>query len=74
MKMYTIKTALSDFFQGTVGETRLRESIRKGEIPSVRIGKRIILRENALLAWMEEQEKESLKQSFKRQTGLKAVK
>lgn len=74
MKMYTVKTALSDFFQGTVGETRLRESILKGEIPHTRIGKRIILREAALLAWMEEQERTSSRPPFEKQTWLKAIK
>lgn len=53
---YTIQTALRDYFQGTIGETKLREAIRKGQIPHIRIGSRIILREEALDNWMNEQE------------------
>jgi excisionase family DNA binding protein len=59
-RMFTVKTALRDYFQGTLGETKLREAIRAGEIPHVRVGGRIILREDALDAWMEEQEKRSV--------------
>lgn len=59
-RMFTVKTALTDYFQGTIGETKLRESIRKGELPHIRIGAKIILREDALNSWMEEQEKQSV--------------
>jgi len=53
-RKFTIKTALTDYFQGTIGETKLREAIRKGKIPHIRIGSRIILREEALNAWAAE--------------------
>lgn len=59
-RKFTIKTALAIYFQGTIGETRLREAIRAGEIPHSRIGARIILREAALDAWMAEQERQSV--------------
>jgi excisionase family DNA binding protein len=59
-RKFTIKTALTDYFQGTLGETKLREAIRRGEIPHIRVGARIILRESALDAWMEEQECKSV--------------
>lgn len=59
-RMFTVKTALTDYFQGTIGETKLREAIRKGEVPHIRIGSKIILREDALNAWMDEQEKQSV--------------
>lgn len=56
-RKFTVKTALTDYFQGTIGETKLREAIRRGEIPHIRIGTKIILREAALDAWMAEQER-----------------
>ncbi|MFZ5650251.1 MAG: zinc-ribbon domain-containing protein [Bacillota bacterium] len=59
-KKYTIQTALKNYFQGTIGETKLREAIRKGKIPHTRIGSRIILREEALDNWMNEQERLSV--------------
>lgn len=57
---YTIQTALKNYFQGTIGESKLREAIRKGQIPHSRIGSRIILREEALDNWMNEQERLSV--------------
>ncbi|HOV79553.1 MAG TPA: helix-turn-helix domain-containing protein [Bacillota bacterium] len=59
-RKFTIKTALTDYFQGTLGETKLREAIRRGEIPHIRVGTRIILRESTLDAWMAEQEQKSV--------------
>lgn len=55
-RMFTVKTALSEYFQGVIGETKLREAIRMGQIPHIRIGARIILREEALDNWMVQQE------------------
>lgn len=55
-RVFTVQTALTDYFQGTIGETKFREAIRKGQIPHMRIGARIIIREEALNAWMAEQE------------------
>lgn len=59
-RMFTVKTALSDYFQGTIGETKLREAIRAGKIPHIRIDARIILRKSALDAWAGEQERQSM--------------
>ena len=59
-RMYTVKTALSDYFQGALGETKLRELLKKGEIPHTRAGARILIREEALDAWMVEQEARSV--------------
>jgi excisionase family DNA binding protein len=59
-RKFTIKTALSDYFQGTLGEAKLRQEIRAGRIPHTRVGTRIILRESALNGWMDEQEKQSV--------------
>ncbi|MDD2585490.1 MAG: excisionase family DNA-binding protein [Syntrophomonadaceae bacterium] len=56
-RTFTVKTALEEYFQGTLGETKLRELLRKGEIPHVRVGTRILIREEALDAWMEQKEK-----------------
>ena len=59
-RVYTVKTALTDYFQGTIGETKLREAIRGGRIPHIRIDARIILRKSALDAWAAEQERQSV--------------
>lgn len=59
-RVFTVKTALTDYFQGTIGETKLREWIRRGKIPHIRIGGKIILREGTLDAWFEEQEQISI--------------
>lgn len=59
-RLYTVATALTDYFQGTIGEAKLRQEIRKGKIPHVRIGTKIILRKAALDAWAAEQERQSV--------------
>ena len=59
-RIYTVKTALTEYFQGTIGETKLREAIRAGRIPHIRIDARIILRKSALDAWAAEQERQSV--------------
>ena len=59
-RVYTVATALTDYFQGTIGEAKLRQEIRKGRIPHVRIGTKIILRKMALDAWAAEQERQSV--------------
>jgi len=58
-RVFTIKTVLSDYFQGAIGETKLREAIRQGKIPCAYIGARIILREETLDAWFSKQEESS---------------
>lgn len=59
VKVYTVQTALTDYFQGALGETKLRELLRTGEIAHSRAGARILIREKALDAWLAAQEKES---------------
>ncbi|HBV97738.1 MAG: hypothetical protein JL50_03150 [Peptococcaceae bacterium BICA1-7] len=59
-RVFTVQTALKDYFQGAIGLTKFREAIRKGQIPHMRIGTRIIIREEALDKWMEGQEKQSI--------------
>ncbi|GAB6178996.1 hypothetical protein JCM14036_03150 [Desulfotomaculum defluvii] len=55
-RIYTVQTALKEYFQGTIGETKLRSAIRQGQIPHVRVGVKILLREEALDKWMAAQE------------------
>lgn len=55
-RMFTVKTALIEYFQGAIGETKFREALRLGQIPHVRIGARIIIREASLDVWMAQQE------------------
>lgn len=69
-KIYTVKTALTDYFQGTLGETKLRELIGTGEIPVTRAGARILIREDTLNNWMAAQEEKSIQ----KQRPLRAVK
>ncbi|RJQ25551.1 MAG: helix-turn-helix domain-containing protein [Peptococcaceae bacterium] len=59
-RVHTVATALQEYFQGAIGETKLREAIRRGKIPHFRIGARIILREESLDAWIAEQEQFSV--------------
>ena len=59
-KIYTVQTALRDYFQGCISESKLRQAIREGTIPHARIGSRILIRETALDTWMEEQEKRAV--------------
>ncbi|WP_031513995.1 helix-turn-helix domain-containing protein [Desulfofalx alkaliphila] len=60
-KMYTVQGVLTEYFQGTLGESKLREWVRQGKIPHTRIGRRIIFRKEALDIWFDEQEKASMK-------------
>lgn len=55
-KVYTVKTVLGEFFQGNVGETKLREMVRKGEIPHFRVGTKILFRKDSLDEWVNGQE------------------
>ncbi len=58
-RVYTVKTALCDYFQGALGETKLRELLRSGEILHTRAGAKILIREEALDNWMTTQEQKS---------------
>lgn len=59
-RMFTVKTVLIEYFQNTIGETKLRAMIKKGEIPHFRVGNKVIFRESALDAWAAEQERQSV--------------
>lgn len=52
---FTVKTALTDYFNGTISLGKLYKLIEHGEIPHVRVGTRIILREDLLDQWMLQQ-------------------
>lgn len=59
-RVYTVQTALREYFQGVIGETKLRDAIRQGQIPHTRVGTRILMREETLDKWMTEQEQLSV--------------
>lgn len=44
-----------------VGETTLRDHLRRGEIPHVRLGRRVLIRRDTLLAWIEAREAASVR-------------
>jgi hypothetical protein len=69
-RIFTVKTVLTDYFQGAVGETKLRELVRKEKIPYFRIGAKIYFREDSLDAWTQEKEQHGNTQTMK----LRAVK
>lgn len=52
-RVYTIKSALTDYFQGAIGESTLRSLIRTGRIKHQRAGTIILIREAWLDAYME---------------------
>ena len=54
-RRFTIQTALKDYFQGTMGRTRLLSLISSGEIPHWRNGNKIVLEEEHLDAWVKKQ-------------------
>jgi excisionase family DNA binding protein len=58
-RIFTVKTALSDYFQGALGETKLRELLRSGDIHHTRAGAKILIREETLDNWMAMQEQKS---------------
>lgn len=59
-RRYTIKTVISEYFRGEIGETKLRQMVRDGEIPHFRVGNRIFFHEEALNNWAAEQERLSV--------------
>lgn len=56
--VYTVQSALTDYFRGSISEWLLRRVLRSGELPHFRIGGRILLTEEALDAWVSKQEVE----------------
>lgn len=54
-RCYTVKTALTDYFDNTISRSKLYELIEHGNIPHVRAGTRIILRQDLLDQWMLQQ-------------------
>jgi len=71
-RVFTVKTVISDYFHGTLKTTKIRELIRKNQIPYAKIDGKILFREEALNKWMEEQEQISLgKISFRLVKAIK---
>jgi len=56
-QMYSFKTAITDYFKGMISESKLRDMVRKKQIPHVKMGNRTLFSGEALDAWMEEQER-----------------
>ncbi len=59
MEVMNIKEAVT-YLNGTISEWLLRREINAGNIPSCRIGKRILLEKSALSTWVEDQLKKSI--------------
>ena len=55
-RVYTVKSALDEFFRGAISESKLRDLIRQGKIPHSRLGTRVLLRDQALREWLIKQE------------------
>ena len=55
-RVYTVKTALEEFFRGAISESKLRDLIRQKKIPHIRLGARVLLRDKALRDWLVTQE------------------
>ena len=52
-RVFTIKTALDEYFQKTIGESTLRELVKKGSIQHMRAGAKILIKEEWLDQFME---------------------
>ena len=55
-KMFTVETAISNYFQGTISKSKLYKMVENNEIPHSRVGTRILLRQDSLDRWMRERE------------------
>lgn len=54
-RVYTVKTALSEYFQDSLGETKFRELLRQGQIRHQRVGSKILIKEEWLDDFMNSQ-------------------
>lgn len=50
------KEAVKDFFGGAISYTKLLALAKSGQVPSVRVGGRVLFRWSSLEKWMAEQE------------------
>lgn len=60
-RKFTVKEAVTEFFQGTVKEGLIYQECREGKLPHVRMGKnKIILDEASLQQWWENKLRQSV--------------
>lgn len=52
----TVKEALVEVFENSISQYKLYELVRKGAVPHIKIGAKILLRRDTLTAWMADQE------------------
>lgn len=64
-KILTVKQAAQDFFDSTLSEGMIYILVRQKKIPHVRVGSRILLDEDALRQWWEEELAKSTKRTKK---------
>lgn len=60
-RKFTVPEARREFFQEKVSEWSLYKAIRQKTLPCCRIGRRILLSEEALTRWWEAQEAVSVR-------------
>ena len=58
--MLDLKAAIQEVFEGKVSSWWLRNEVKKGNIPHIRIGQRILFRKSSLMTYLAEKEKLSL--------------
>lgn len=68
-KKMTVRQAVTEFFNGTVSEGLIYQACREKKLPHVKIGSRIILDEDSLKKWWEEQLKESVRSKSNKDYG-----
>ncbi|ERM90707.1 helix-turn-helix domain-containing protein [Caldanaerobacter subterraneus] len=54
-KILTVKQAAQEFFGGTISQEMIYVLVRQKKIPHVRLGSRILLDEEVLQRWWEEE-------------------
>ncbi|MFV9566963.1 helix-turn-helix domain-containing protein [Thermoanaerobacter mathranii] len=64
-KILTVKQAAQEFFDSTLSEGMIYILVRQKKIPHVRVGRRILLDEDALRQWWEEELAKSTKRTKK---------
>lgn len=57
--LFTIDEAREEFFENQISDYKFREMIRNGEIPSLRMGSKYLIRRSAIEAWISEKEQEA---------------
>lgn len=62
-KILTVKQVAQEFFDSTLSEGMIYILVRQKKIPHVRVGSRILLDEDALRQWWEEELAKSTKRT-----------